>query len=97
MPVALSLRTIDLSAAARPNRESTARRWRNAVRAPHRAPARPPAEGLRLLRPPLHLAQEVGARLAEREVLLGCVPAEGEPHVVAHGAVSVFGRIGPRG
>ena len=97
MPVALSLRTIDFSAAARPNRESTARRWRNAVRAPHRAPARPPAEGLCLLRPPLHVAKEVGARLAEREVLLGRVPEKGVRLFVAHGAVSEFERIGPRG
>lgn len=42
----------------------------------------PPAVGARLqdlscLRPPVHLAQEVGAGLGEREVLLGPMPEFG--------------------
>ena len=38
------------------------------------AKSRAAAEDLRVLPSPLHVAQEVGARLGERALLLGCVP-----------------------
>jgi len=78
--------------------ESVQCRRRTASHAPHRAPARPPAEGLCLLRTPLHVAQEVGAGLAEREVLLGCVPEEGGGRRATGGkcAAAAISVMGPR-
>jgi hypothetical protein len=50
---------------------------------------RPANEDLRRLRPAVHVAQEMGARLGSGEVLFGPMPWEGR----ASGLIGVFGMM----